>query len=234
MAVQSRSDWRFTPEDQHGSPTRSGGALPVEASWDIPTVITQQLIDAAAEALPAWREYMAPCDLAKAGHWLAQLGVMCGGPKMTADEAKEKIVAYAVGLQFPAFCFSDKSLYTAAKKFKWFPTFSEVSDWLEAKSRVSQDTLTRLEMLASAQPTKPREPDMVRTIAEATPEQREKHEAEMRKLKAMLADSGVGNSPKAHAARRAVDNRIVQQRAAMAPMIEAARAKFMEEIRDGE
>ena len=153
---------------------------------------------------------------------------------MTLDEAKEKIAAYAMGLRHPAFCFSEASLYAAAKKFKWFPTYSEVSDWLDAKSREARNTLQRLEMLAGAKPSKPREPDMVRKVEDATPEQRAQHLEAMRALKTRLAAQGVGNTPEAQKARRAVDNRIAQQRAAMAPMIEAARARFLEEAREGE
>lgn len=231
-AIQTRTNWRFTPEDEHGNPTRYGGALPEIIGWDIPTTITQSLIDAAQEHLHAWREFMRPCDKSIVAEWLAHLGVMCGGPKMSVDEAKEKIAVYAMGLAFPAFCFSQKNLYAAAEKFKWFPTFSEVTDWLHSKSSAAETTLSRLEMLAAASPTKPKEPDIVRRVEDATPEQREAHMKAMRELKTRLIAQGVGSEPEADRARRLIDKRIAQQRALMAPMIEAARAKFMEENRD--
>lgn len=231
-AIQTRTNWRFTPEDEHGNPTRYGGALPEVIGWDIPTTITQSLIDDAAKHLPAWREFMKPCEKGIVGEWLARLGVMCGGPKMTVDEAREKIAIYAVGLNFPAFCFSEKNLYKAAESFKWFPTFSELSDWLERIAREATATLGRLEMLAGATPSKPKEPEIVRRVEDATPEQRAAHMDAMRQLKTRLAAQGIGNTPDAEKARRAIDKRIAEQRAAMAPMIEAARAKFMEETRE--
>ncbi len=238
VAVRTKTEWRFAAEDDEGRRKREGGAMPLEG-WDVPAVITQGMIDAARAELDGWREYLKPCRHGHIGEentvadWLSQLGIMCAGPKMSVADAKEKIVTYAIGLRYPPICFTRASLYAAGRHFKWFPTFSELCDWLDAVARPARETLERLEALALAKPTqKPQLAETIRLWADLTPAEREAHNERMFRLKAQLASEGVGNSAKAREARRRIDERVARARALMAPIIEAKRAAFMAEGED--
>lgn len=239
VAVQTKISWRFPAEDDQGR-KRGGGAMPHD-TWDVPIVITQGMIDAARAEIDAWREYLKPCKLGHIGEentvadWLSQLGIMCAGQKMSVADAKEKIATYAMGLRYPPICFTRASLYAAGRHFKWFPTFSELCDWLDDVARPARQTLERLEALSYAKPTqKPQLSETIRLWSDLTPAEKEAHNERMFRLKARLASEGVGDSPKARAARQRMDEQIAHQRALMAPVIEAKRAAFLADDENAE
>ncbi len=73
-------------------------------------------------------------DVAK--KWLASLGTLCAGA-MPLDEAQTRVVAYATILcgQFAPHHFSQQSLERAAREFKFFPSFAELSELLSKWGR---------------------------------------------------------------------------------------------------
>lgn len=205
------------------------------SSWDIPHPITRAIIDAAKAALPLWDAYMVRAPIGHIGspntvaEWLSQLGVLCASQKMSVADAKEKLVAYATGLDFPTECFTQKSLYVAARHFKWFPTFSEVCDWLEkyiATARVMHD---RIRALANADltPTALAAPVKGPFIKDMPEAQRDEYIAQMKGLKSRLEAAGVGNTERAAQARRDIDTRNERARALLAPVLEAKRKALL-------
>jgi hypothetical protein len=84
------------------------------------------------------------------GTWLNDLAAMTAGQTPLAD-AKAKIATIAEVLlcDFPdQRCYSKQSLYAAAREFKWFPTYAELSSfmakWWEA-NRPRHTALPRIE-----------------------------------------------------------------------------------------
>lgn len=88
--------------------------------------------------------------------WLTRLGVLVAGQMPVAD-AKLRVRAYAIDLDFPALCFTDQTRVAAAKRFTWFPSFAELSAFFEEYARPQRTRLARLQALASCPlPTQPK------------------------------------------------------------------------------
>lgn len=119
------------------------------------------------------------------GDWLARLGVLVAG-NLTAADARIKIAAYAADLDFPALCFTDATRAQAGVAFKFFPTFSELSEFLSAVVRPHRVKLDRLRVIAGLPvEQKPRRQGW----SDLTPAERLAHEAMMARLKQELADN---------------------------------------------
>jgi hypothetical protein len=81
--------------------------------------------------------------------WLGQLGVLTAG-KMTADDARMRLAAYAGMLSdAPIGAFTRESLKRAARKFTWFPTFSEVSEFIDKEHWWLKAQKIRLDRIVS-------------------------------------------------------------------------------------
>ncbi len=107
--------------------------------------------DEAQVALDDLGRLMVPVSLERITMWLTELGVLCAGGMSVAD-AKLKIITYGKRLMdYPTAAFTDKSLTEAARKFKFFPTFSELDEHLLAKSKFYDRRVKRLELIAGHQ-----------------------------------------------------------------------------------
>lgn len=206
------------------------------STWNLPSIITPEIIEAARDDMYLWDAFMARCPIGHIGQpntiaeWLSQLGILTAGPKMSVGDAKEKLAAYASGLDYPAICFSQKSLYAAARHFKWFPTFSEVCEWLDKFIKPSRTMHERITALANARIQLPAPVEAKPVYIKDLPEpQRTEYLRQMAELRTRLESSGVGNTAKATAARRRLDEANERTRAALAPIIEAKRKQFMGE-----
>lgn len=117
--------------------------------------------------------------------WLIQFGTLVANNLSVAD-AKAKISAYALDLAYPLVCFTDESRRAAAVKFTWFPSFSELAQFLDSIAAPARIKLDRLRKIAgmTSQPEK-----RGKMWSELTPQEREAHEAMMAKLKASIANS---------------------------------------------
>lgn len=81
--------------------------------------------------------------------WLGQLGILTAG-KMTADDARMRLAAYAGMLSdAPIGAFTRESLKRAARKFTWFPTFSEVSEFIDKEHWWLKAQKIRLDRIVS-------------------------------------------------------------------------------------
>lgn len=180
---------------------------------------------------------MARCPIGHIGQpntvaeWLSQLGILTAGPKMSVADAKEKLAAYAGGLDFPQFCFTQNSLYAAARYFKWFPAFSEVCDWLDNYIKPSRTMYARVKALANASTQLPAPVEVKSPFIKDLPkEQQQEYWRQIDELKKRLTEAGVGDSHQAIAARRQLEANNERTRAALAPIIEEQRKRFMSEI----
>lgn len=73
----------------------------------------------------------APIDLVK--RWLEALGALVAAAPGEAEAAR-KIHAMATMLEFPASAFNRASLNAAARKFRFFPSYAELCEHLEAET----------------------------------------------------------------------------------------------------
>lgn len=137
----------------------------------------------------------------------------------------------AGGLDQPGFCFVRASLYGAARRFKFFPTFGEVAAYLDEIAEPARRMRARLAVLASAPPSlikggimeesgKALAPgERITFVRDLPPAEREKFLRQMTELRRRLAQDGVGDSAAAVAARRRADeiNERMRQRLSLAP-----------------
>jgi hypothetical protein len=101
--------------------------------------------------LRAAEELLRPADPTLVAKWLSKLGILCAG-QMTASDAKTKISAYAPLLQCPSSVLTDRTLVDAGRAFKWFPSFAEVSEFLDGRTWVMRKLAARLKLLSETTP----------------------------------------------------------------------------------
>lgn len=106
----------------------------------------------AAEAARIVAAMDAKSDLARVTdmeEWLASLGPLVAG-NISVEDARAKLAAYCGMLEYPAACFTKASLAKAAKRFKFFPTFSELTEFLDAQHADLRVKRQRLEAIVRA------------------------------------------------------------------------------------
>ena len=133
------------------------GAHAVALTWRLPERITPELIAQAKRLLPAAEEALKPAPRQKAKDWLAMLGTLCAG-QMSAADAKAKIGVYVPLLEAPELVLSRDTLREAGERFKWFPSYAEISEFLAEKVGPMKQLRARLEAIANARPSLPPPP----------------------------------------------------------------------------
>jgi hypothetical protein len=121
-----------------------------ERPWTAPKTVEERDAGEALRNLPIVERLCQPCPRETVSKWLATLGVMCAGQQLTAADAKAKISAYSAHLNHPASCFTNDTLNEAARKFKWFPSYAEVAEFLDLKAQQQLNMRFRLEKIAGA------------------------------------------------------------------------------------
>jgi len=130
---------QLTPFRETRLPARSVGLQRLLSEWDefdrwpekaAPVVKSEEVKAEAERLLPKVRAALERADRGTMEKWLIALGNLVAG-KTSVDEAKMKIGAYSTMLDYPDRCFTDKTLRDAARKFRWFPSYSEVCELLD-------------------------------------------------------------------------------------------------------
>lgn len=124
------------------------------AKWEAPRSQDAETRAHAATAAAHLEQSLAvESDADGVAKWLGQLGILTAG-KMTADDARMRLAAYAALLEHPAGCFTKGSLKRAAVKFTWFPSFAEVSEFLDGEVWWIKAKIIRLRKIAEHMPNK--------------------------------------------------------------------------------
>lgn len=163
--VDPGTEWDIERQDTRDKP------------WTPPAEVDARDKGEARNKLPLALRAAAPCGRETVKDWLNALGVMCAG-QMTATDAKAKISVYAANLDHPALCFTQETLGEAGRKFKWFPSYAEVIEFLDAKARPARALAYRLKKISEA-PEREHKPAQGQTWRSMTPEQREQFKAMM-------------------------------------------------------
>lgn len=110
--------------------------------------------------MPALRDWMRPADDETVRQWLGDLGVLIASA-MTVDEARAKLAAYTSLLteDYPRAAFTRRTLATAGRRFKYFPTFGELCDFLDDTRGDLRVKVGRVQALAKPQQPPRNEPD---------------------------------------------------------------------------
>lgn len=87
----------------------------------------------ATQAAAGVDEALKPAPAEVVERWLEALGTLVSAAPGEAEAAR-KIRAMSVMLEFPARCFNRASLDAAARRFKFFPSYAELCEHLEAEA----------------------------------------------------------------------------------------------------
>jgi hypothetical protein len=132
----------------------------------------------AAEAL------LRPADQKTLTQWLTTLGILCAG-QMSAEDAKVKMMAYVPLMDAPAAVLTKQTLQDAGREFKWFPSFQELTAFLDGRTWLMRKLAARLRMLTEMQPAI--EHHQGSGFNSLTEEQKAAHEVLMGRVRASLA-----------------------------------------------
>jgi hypothetical protein len=159
--------------------------------WTKPDNLTISEIQSSKGWLSRAEGLLKPADKQLVAKWLGALGVLCAG-QLTAADAKVKIAAYAPLLDCPASVLTKRTLADAGRAFKWFPSFAEVSEFLDGRTWAMRKLAARLKQLAETTPELEHQPGS--DWKDLTPEQQFEIDRKLKEVKATL--DGLSNTLK--------------------------------------
>lgn len=156
------------------------------AEWQRPAIVSAPLRNQAAAALAKWPERYAPADMGRKLEWLVRLGLLVAGSFTPAD-AKAKAEAMAEALEHPVCCFGDHALKRAAAQFKFWPSFAELKEALDAELYRQKTFEARLHALLRPNPALEAPKVRGKMWADMTEEERAAHDKRIADLRAELS-----------------------------------------------
>lgn len=119
--------------------------------WTKPLDLTMEQVLSSRAWLPRAEALLKPADRKLIEKWLIHLGVLCAG-QISTEDAKAKVMAYAELMDAPASVLNKRTLADAGRAFKWFPSFAEVSEFLDGRTWVMRKLAARLKLLSETTP----------------------------------------------------------------------------------
>lgn len=98
---------------------------------------------------------MAPARHDRMRQWLLDLAPLVAAA-ISLEDARARLEAYVGLLDYPAGCFTQASLRKAGRRFRFFPAFAELAEFLDAHLLELREKRRRLELIA-APPAAPRQ-----------------------------------------------------------------------------
>lgn len=89
--------------------------------------ITRAMHDEAHEIISQTEDFLQPAKSETVRRWLAAFGPTVAG-RMPEDEIRARLRSYEIALDFPPCCYTKRSLQMAARRFKFFPSVSELCE----------------------------------------------------------------------------------------------------------
>jgi hypothetical protein len=138
----------------------------------------------AERAIVAVEASLQPAPREVVDRWVAALGTLVAGGNLTVEEARAKGAAYAAMLNYPRSAYTRASLDAAARAFRWFPSYAELCQLLDAEVAAIQRQrhLLRRALAAPVETAKP-----VGKWRDMTDEQKAEFEATMAKFRSRFA-----------------------------------------------
>lgn len=176
------------------------------AEWQRPAKVGEALARQAVAALAKWPERYQPATRETKLQWLVELGLAVAGNFTPADAAaKAELMARLV--EHPVCCFSEASFRRVAAKFKFWPSYAELKEALDAELHRQKTFEARLRALLRPAP-QIEQPRTGKTWAEMTDDERAAAEAAKAEALSALAAARPATgtateNPKARAVREA-------------------------------
>ncbi len=118
-------------------------------AWAPPKSVTEEIKREARRALAEAEKALEPPNMDARRKWLAAVGTLCAG-KMSASDAESKLAAYAELLGHPRAVFTRGSLKRAGARFRWFPSFAEINEFLDDEAGPYFRFVQRLRTIANS------------------------------------------------------------------------------------
>jgi len=144
----------------------------------------------AERALQAIDDALQPAPQATVERWLGALGTLVAG-QLSAEDARTRIAAYAAMLNYPRHAYTRSSLDAAARSCKWFPSYAEVCQLLDAEVAAAhrQRHLLRRAIAAPVEGDRP-----VGRYSAMTDAQKAEFDAAMAKFRSRFASDASRNA----------------------------------------
>lgn len=114
------------------------------------------MIDQARQFLPVAESECAPVQAMRSDAWLSALWDITAHEKLDADSQDQKLdILNAMIAEYPGVIFTRDSLTRAARQFKFWPAFMELSEFLDNEAYPVRARRDRLYALANSQPCEP-------------------------------------------------------------------------------
>lgn len=121
----------------------------IAAEWITPKWVSEALRDEAARLLPFYDNLSMTVSERSMLRWLNVLWTaLPKGKGMASDWDAVKVVYSAMLDDFPAICFSKRSMIAARDKFKWFPSTHELAAFLTPFRNEISNTVFRLRVIS--------------------------------------------------------------------------------------
>jgi hypothetical protein len=130
-------------------------------AWIEPTWVSERLQDEAQQLLPFYERLAFTTGDQSLLRWLSMLWTALPKARDTATDWEAVKLAYAGMLgDFPAICFSKRTMRAARDKFRWFPSAHDLAEFLTPFRNEVTNTVFRLRVIAhtTTQRPKPEEP----------------------------------------------------------------------------
>jgi hypothetical protein len=145
-------------------------------AWIEPKWVSESLQDEAQQMLPFYERLAFTTGDQSLLRWLSMLWTALPKARDTATDWEAVKLAYAGMLSdFPAICFSKRTMRAARDKFRWFPSAHDLAEFLTPFRNEVTNTVFRLRVIAhtTTQRPKPEEvkrpgrtPEELRAVAE--------------------------------------------------------------------
>lgn len=121
----------------------------VQAEWIAPKWVSESLRDEAVRLLPFYDRLSMTVSEQSMLRWLNVLwSALPKGRGMVNDWDAVKVVYPAMLDDFPALCFSKRSMMAARDRFKWFPGTNELAEFLTPYRNEVANTVYRLRVIS--------------------------------------------------------------------------------------
>lgn len=130
-------------------------------------IVTQEISDEANALVIACDDALRPAGYDTMIKWLSALGAVSASPSSDSTDVKIRMSAYANVMDFPPMCYTQGTLKRAARKFKFFPTVAELSNFFAdivdpiRKTRFDADRITKAKVESRYTPREKRKENPV-------------------------------------------------------------------------
>lgn len=132
-------------------------------AWIEPTWVSERLQDEAQQMLPFYERLAFTTGEQSLLRWLSMLWTALPKARDTATDWEAVKLAYAGMLgDFPAICFSKRTMRAARDKFRWFPSAHDLAEFLTPFRNEVTNTVFRLRVIAHTTTQRPKPEEVKR------------------------------------------------------------------------